>query len=153
MWKTEYEDTVYKVYDWGSNLAGYFFPEYGDIGPKEREDEIIEEMNKAHAELQEGTLLLPLVKLGLLDNYEGMALEYVISSLQANSERVEAWKKWIDDNAKIFNIVGAAAYTAREDRNMLSISLGIASPYKLGEKQVREFLTPILNKLHEDGLL
>ena len=27
-WKIEYYDTVYKVYDWNKNLAGYFFPEY-----------------------------------------------------------------------------------------------------------------------------
>ncbi|HEX7033426.1 MAG TPA: hypothetical protein VF172_10550 [Nitrososphaera sp.] len=152
-WKTEYEDTLYKVYDWDSNLAGYFFPEYGDIEPKEREDEIIEEMNKTHAELHEGTLLLPLVKLGLLDNHEGMVIDYVISSLQANSERVAAWKKWLYDNAKMFRIVGAAVHTAREDRNMLSIALGISASFKLGEKEVREFLTPLLNELHKDGLL
>jgi len=153
IWKTEYDDTLYKVYDWDSNLAGYFFPGYGDIEPKEREDEIIEEMNKTHAEMQEGTLLLPLVKLGLLDNHEGMSIDYVISSLRANAERVAVWQKWIYDNASMFKIFGAAVYTAREDRNMLSISLGIAAPFKLGEKEVREFLTPLLNKLHEDGLL
>ncbi len=153
IWKTEYDDTLYKVYDWDSNLAGYFFPGYGDIEPKERQDEIIEEMNKTHAEMQEGTLLLPLVKLGLLDNHDGMSIDYVISSLQANSERVAEWKKWMYNNAKMFKIVGAAVYTAREDRNMLSIALGVNSSFRLGEKEVREFLTPLLNRLHEDGLL
>lgn len=152
-WKIEYDDTLYKVYDWDSNLAGYFFPEYGDIEPKENEDAIIDEMNKTHAKAQEGTLLLPMVKLGLLDNHEGMEIDYVISSLQANAERTVTWKKWIYDNAKSFKIVGAAVHTAREDRNMLSVALGIASPFNLGEKEVREFLTPLLNKLHEDGLL
>ncbi|MDF2768767.1 MAG: hypothetical protein K0S91_1602, partial [Nitrososphaeraceae archaeon] len=24
----EYEDTIYKIYDWDKNLAGYFFPKY-----------------------------------------------------------------------------------------------------------------------------
>ena len=152
-WKTEYDDTLYKVYDWDGNLAGYLFPEYGDIEPKDREDEIIDEMNKAHAQAQEATLLLPMAKLGLLDNHEGMDIDYVISSLEANTGRVETWKKWLHDNSKSFRIVGAAVHTAREDRNMLSIALGIASPFTLGEKEVKEFLSPLLNKLHEDGLL
>jgi hypothetical protein len=152
-WKSEYDDTLYKVYDWDGNLAGYFFPEYGDIEPKDREDEIIAELNKTHSEAEEGTLLLPMVKLNLLDNHAGMDVDYVVSSLEANAGRVNTWKKWLQDNSKSFKIVGAAVHTAREDRNMLSIALGIISPFKLGEKEVREFLSPLLNKLHEDGLL
>lgn len=152
-WKIEYDDTLYKIYDWDGNLAGYIFPEYGDVEPKDREEEIIVEMNRTHTELQEATILLPMVKLNLLDNHEGMDIDYVISSLEANTERVNVWKKWIRDNAKSFNIVGLAVHTAREDRNMLSVALGIAKTFKLGEKEVREFLSPLLDKLHEDGLL
>jgi hypothetical protein len=25
-WKAEYDDTLYKIYDWGGNLTGYLFP-------------------------------------------------------------------------------------------------------------------------------
>jgi hypothetical protein len=152
-WKTEYDDTLYKIYDWDGNLAGYLFPEYGDIEPKDREDEIIDELNKTHAQVTEATILLPMVKLNLLDNHEGMDIDYVISSLEANTERAGVWKKWIRDNGKSFNIVGSAVHTAREDRNMLSIALGIATTITLGEKEVRNFLSPLLEKLHEDGLL
>jgi len=152
-WKTEYDDTLYKVYDWDGNLAGYLFPEYGDIEPKDREDEIIDELNRTHAEVTKATFLLPLVKLNLLDNHEGMDLDFVISSLGTNAERAVVWKKWLRDNASPFNIVGAAVHTAREDRNMLSIALGIVTTIKLGEKEVRDFVSPLLNKLHEDGLL
>jgi hypothetical protein len=49
--------------------------------------------------------------------------------------------------------VGSLVYTAREDRNMLSILLGIKNEVILGEKEVVESLVPLLNKLHEDGLL
>jgi len=149
----EYDDTLYKIYDWEGNLAGYMFPQYGDIEPEEREDEIIGEMNRTHAELQETTLLVPMVKLNLFDNHDAMDIDYVLSSLEANTERVDVWKKWIRDNGKAFGIVGIGVHTAREDRNMLSIALGIAKQFKLGEKEVREFLSPLLDKLHEDGLL
>ena len=152
-WKIEYDDTIYKVYDGGGSLAGYLFPEYGDVEPKDREDEIIGELNKTGAEVTETTLLLPMVKLNLLDNHEGMDLDFVISSLGTNAERAVVWKKWLRDNASPFNIVGAAVHTAREDRNMLSIALGIVTTLKLGEKEVRDFVSPLLNKLHEDGLL
>ena len=28
LWKLEYIDSVYKIYDWDKNLTGYFFPNY-----------------------------------------------------------------------------------------------------------------------------
>jgi hypothetical protein len=155
-WKAEYDDTLFKIYDWGGNLTGYLFPQYGgDIESKddEEDEEIINELNRTHAQVTEGTLLLPMVKLNLLDNNKGMDINYVISSLEANIEITNRWKKWLHDNAKPFNIVGSAVYTAREDRNMLSIALGIVKTFRLGEKEVRDFLSPLLDKLHEDGLL
>jgi len=152
-WKAEYDDTLYKIYDWDGNVAGYFFPHYGDIQPKDKEDEIIDELNKSHARVNESTLLLPMVKLGLLDNHEGMDIEYVISSLEANAARTGAWKKWLRENAKSFGIYGAEAHTAREDRNMLSIGIGISANITLGEKEVITMLTPLLDNLHGAGLL
>jgi len=152
-WKAEYDDRLYKIYDWGGNLAGYMFPAYRDIEPKEEDEEIIAELNRIHAQVTQGTLLLPMVKLNLLDNSEGMNMDYVISSLEANTERTNRWKKWLHDNAEPFSIAGSAVYTAREDRNMLSIALGIVATFSLGEKEVRDFLSPLLDKLHADGLL
>jgi hypothetical protein len=152
-WKAEYDDRLYKIYDWGGNLAGYMFPAYRDIEPKEEDEEIIAELNRIHAQVTQGTLLLPMVKLNLLDNSEGMEMDYVISSLEANTERTNRWKKWLHDNAEPFSIAGSAVYTAREDRNMLSIALGIVATFSLGEKEVRDFLSPLLDKLHADGLL
>ena len=153
-WKAEYDNMLYKIYDWGGNLAGYLFPEYGNIEPQDKEDdEIINELNRVHAQVKEATLLIPMVKLNVFDNNEGMDIDYVISSFEANTERTKIWKKWLHDNAKPFKIVGSAVYTAREDRNMLSIALGIVETFRLSEKEVRDFLSPLLDKLHQDGLL
>ena len=78
-WKFEYEDTVYKVYDWNNNLAGYFFPNYNLIqkqdGTKrnekqQEEGEVIEEMNKLHENVRGGNLMIPMLRLNLLDNEE-----------------------------------------------------------------------------------
>ena len=152
-WKIEYDYNIYKVYDGKGNLAGYFFPHYGSIAPQEKEDEIIEKMNKAHEVIDEGTLLVPMAKLDLLDHEEGLDLDATIRSLESNLERARFWSGWLSENAKQFSIFGSTVYTAREDRNMLSIALGIATKYALGEKEIKELLTLALDRLHDDGLL
>lgn len=155
-WKVEYENTLYKVYDWDKNLAGYFFPKYDLIQPPEDssyEEEIIEKLNKSHEKVIGGDLMIPMIKLNLFDKEEAIDLDYAIGSLEENLQRTRVWKQWLQQNHKEFEIIGDAVYTAREDRNMLSIVLRIESAITLGEKQVIMVLGPLLDRLHEDGLL
>jgi len=164
LWKLEYIDTVYKIYDWDKNLTGYFFPNYDiDVDnykdkdesqdAHEVEDKIIEQMNKEKQSVKGGNVMLPMVKLQLLDNEEGIDLDYVINSLEQNAQRTRKWKQWIHDNHIEFKIFGSSIYTAREDRNMLSIVLGLGSNIILGEKEIGLNLRPLLDKLHQDELI
>lgn len=162
LWKLEYIDTVYKIYDWDKNLTGYFFPNYNiDLenhkdesqDAHEVEDKIIEQMNKEKQSVKGGNVMLPMVKLQLLDNEEGIDLDYVINSLEQNAQRTRKWKQWIHDNHLEFKIFGSSIYTAREDRNMLSIVLGLGSNIILGEKEIGLNLRPLLDKLHQDDLI
>lgn len=164
LWKLEYIDTVYKIYDWDKNLTGYFFPNYDiDVDNYEDKDEsqdahevegkIIEQMNKEKQSVKGGNVMLPMVKLQLLDNEEGIDLDYVINSLEQNAQRTRKWKQWIHDNHIEFKIFGSSIYTAREDRNMLSIVLGLGSNIILGEKEIGINLRPLLDKLHQDDLI
>lgn len=167
-WTTEYEDTVYKIYDWNKNLAGYFFPKYDakeaiddqqeelydDNSDADVDDEnTIETLNKSHHVIGGGTLMVPLIKLDLLDKQEGIPLNYAIHSLQQNLQHMRRWEDWLGQNQAEFKIIGSAVYTAREDRNMLSVVLGIGSEVTLGEKEVCLGLTPLLDRLHQDGML
>jgi hypothetical protein len=168
-WKLEYENTLYKIYDWKRDLAGYFFPNYNILAENNREekdnvkdreaheeandDEIIEEMNKRHGNVRGGNVMLPMLKLALLDNQDGMNIEYTIEALDGNLQRAKQWREWLEANAVRLGLVGCAVYTAREDRNMLSIVLGIDNDVTLGEKELSASLSPLLDKLHEDGLL
>jgi hypothetical protein len=166
-WSLEYEDSVYKVYDSAKRLAGYFFPNYAkldrhyengnedNVNLEEELDEnkAIELMNKRHRKVQGGNLMLPMLKLNLLDNQDGMEIDDVVDSLDRNIRAAGSWKNWLLQNSNALGIVGSLVYTAREDRNMLSILLGIKSEMILGEKELVEFLIPLLNKLHEDSLL
>ena len=164
LWKLEYIDTVYKIYDWDKNLTGYFSPNYDidvdNYKDKDEsqdahvvEDKIIEQMNKEKQSVKGGNVMLPMVKLQLLDNEEGIDLDYVINSLEQNAQRTRKWKQWIHDNHIEFKIFGSSIYTAREDRNMLSIVLGLGSNIILGEKEIGINLRPLLDKLHQDELI
>lgn len=179
-WKIEYYDTVYKIYDWNKNLAGYFFPEYRmvkhDDEKRQQEqqqhvqqnqlqnqkaqeffgddyDESIEKLTRKHGKVRGGNLMIPMLKLNILDNQEGIELDYIIGSLEQNLKRGRIWKNWLEQNQSKYNIIESSVYTAREDRNMLSILLGIESDIVLAEKEICKILTPLLNKLHEDALL
>src|SRR6185312_3025510 len=148
-WKLEYFDTIYKIYDWNKNLAGYFFPNYdmrneSEVIEKEyvknydfdEETTIIDKMNRENQKVFGGNLMLPMIKLYLLDNEEGINLDYAISSLEDSTQRVKKWKDWIQTNQVEFNLMNSAMYTSREDRNMLSIVLGIGVHMVLGEKEL-----------------
>jgi hypothetical protein len=165
-WKLEYIDTVYKIYDRDKNLAGYFFPNYDIINEKEdsvknpkenydfeEETNIIDEMNKENQKVIGGNLMVPMIKLHLLDNQEGINIDYAINALEENVQRTKRWREWIKQNHEEFRVIGSAIYTAREDRNMLSIVLGLDTYMVLGEKELLSDLKPVLDKLQEDGML
>jgi hypothetical protein len=154
-WKVEYDYKIYKVYDLDKKLAGYFFPDYTSLRDQktnnnlqrqeEDDDKIIERMNKAHDKIIGGNLMVPMLRLSLLDNTEGVDLDYIIDALDINLQRAKAWREWLDANYREFGISGAIIFTAREDRNMLSISLSIDSELTLGEKELGKELTPLLD--------
>ncbi|HYO06558.1 MAG TPA: hypothetical protein VER14_06215 [Phototrophicaceae bacterium] len=165
-WKIEYIDTVYKIYDWDKNLTGYFFPNYdktnetddndktnGEGYDFDEETEIIDKMHKENFTVFGGNLMLPMIKLYLLDNQDGIDLDYAISTLEENVQRTKRWKEWIQHNHERFEIIGSSIYTAREDRDMLSILLGIDASMTLGEKELLNKLRPLLDKLHEDKMI
>jgi len=119
----------------------------------DEETTVIDKMNKENQKVFGGNLMLPMIKLYLLDNEEGINLDYAISSLEDSAQRVKKWKYWIQTNQVEFNLMNSAMYTSREDRNMLSIVLGIGVHMVLGEKELMSILNPLLNKLHENGMI
>lgn len=156
-WIIEYDETIYKIYDRNKDLAGYFFPDYGsrfDENSSQDEETIIETLNKEHNEVSGGEVLVPLVKLDLLDiEDKHVDLDFAYGQLEADLHRLDAWKEWMRCNSEKFNIVGNGIHTSREDRNMLSIALGLNSHFVLSEKEISLLLKPILDSLNQSGLL
>ncbi|MFZ0555879.1 MAG: hypothetical protein WBL68_09600 [Nitrososphaeraceae archaeon] len=161
-WKIEYDETIFKIYDRNNDLAGYFFPNYGFMSDQksnsdngeEVEETIIDAMNKEHKEVSGGEILVPLVKLDLLDiEDEHVDLDSAYLRMEADLQRMDAWKSWMRSNLDRYNIIGNGIYTSREDRNMLSIALHLNSQFVLHEKDIGLKLKPILDSLSECGLL
>ena len=151
-WKLDQEEYHYKVYDEQNQLAGYFQPEYGEIQPPEKQDEIIREMLKRQDYVYGGMLYVPLLKLNLFDENQDYDLEYVVTSLDASIDRTERWKECINS---ISSIIFANARKSHTDPDMLSVLLGIKfdNPVKLDKQNLIDALKPILDDFHDKELL
>lgn len=152
-WKCEYEDTVYKIYDWDGNLTGYFYPLYNIQRKSEmEEEEIIVRMNENKEKVQGGHLMVPFLKLDLLD-IDYLNIDEAITRLQNSIQRAIRWKKWIEDNKNKFNLIQSLVSTSREDRNLLAVLFEIYKEIVLDEKALVKEITPLLDQLHKDELL
>ena len=152
-WKIEYEDSVYKIYDKNNDLTGYFFPSYPLSDSELDDDSLILKLVDSHTTVFGGRLLLPMLKLNILDVEEGQNLANIINQLSFNIKRAEEWKNWYLSNKERYKISKCLAYTAREDRQMLSIVMSLGLEFTLGTKEILIFLTPILENLTKDGMI
>lgn len=152
-WKIEYDDSVYKIYDKNNDLAGYFFPCYPLNEEEQEDDSLILKLNDSHSVVFGGRLLLPMVKLNILDVEEGQNLDNIVDQLSCNIKRIKEWREWYLSNKDKYRISQCLAYTAREDRQMLSIVMPLGLELTLGTKEVLTFLTPILDNLSGQGMI
>lgn len=67
LWKLDLDEEYFRIYDSKKMIAGYFDPDYGEIFPKNKSDEIISQMLKNHDKIPGGFIMVPMVKFGLFD--------------------------------------------------------------------------------------
>jgi len=151
-WKIDEEEYYYKIYDSHDELAGYFQPDFGKIYPKEKEEEIIQEMLKRQDNVYGGFLYVPLLKLNLVSEDADYDLEQVMDSLETSLERTKRWKECIGE---IPQVISTTARKSHSDPDMLSILLGIKfeGPVKLNKNDILNALQSILDHFHGKQLL
>jgi hypothetical protein len=151
MWTIEQEDAYFKIYDSKKTLAGYFAPEYGDIQPEDKADQVMQEMLKNHDPVKGGYLMLPLVKFGIFEDGKEMNLAYLEQQLQQVYTRIMAWKNLVTEKG----IEHHKILISHTDHDMLSITLGIifTSPVPLEKKEILSNLGGILDFANQKGLL
>ena len=149
-WKLEREESYFKIYDENKNIAGYFDPEYGDIFPEHKVNEIIEEMHKKHEKIPGGYLMIPMIKFEVFNDQE-IGLDYLQRRIDDVKERIIKWNDFIL-NQKTSDHKIQVSHT---DADMLSITFPIRfdDPVPLEKKLLLAELEIILNSLHEKGLL
>lgn len=151
MWTIEQEDAYFKIYDSRKTLAGYFAPEYGDIQPEDKAEQVIQEMLKNHDPVKGGYLMLPLVKFNIFEDGKEMNLAYLEQQLQEVYTRIMAWKNLVIEKG----IEHHKILISHTDHDMLSITLGIIfpSPVPLEKKEILGNLGGILDFANQKGLL
>ena len=150
MWKLEREEDYFKIYDENKNIAGYFDPEYGEIFPEHKINEIIEQMHKNHDRIPGGHLMVPMVKFEMFNDDQEMNFDFLSKRLDAAKERIMRWQKFISCQQLNHRI-----RVSHTDQYMLSITFPISfpTPVKLDKKLVLDELKTILDSLHELDLL
>jgi len=150
MWKLEREEGYFRIYDEHKNIAGYFDPEYGEIFPEHKINEIIEQMHKNHEKIPGGYLMVPMVKFEIFNTDQEMNFGSLNASMDAIKERITKWQKFI--SAHQFDHKIDVSHT---DQYMLSITFPISfpAPTPLDKKLICDGLEAILDSLHELGLL
>jgi len=151
MWTIDQEDAYFKIYDSRKTLAGYFAPEYGDIQPEDKAEQVIQEMLKNHDPVKGGYLMLPLVKFNIFEDGKEMNLAYLEQQLQEVYTRIMAWKNLVTEKG----IEHHKILISHTDHDMLSITLGIIfqSPVPLEKKEILGNLSGILDFANQKGLL
>jgi hypothetical protein len=150
MWKLEREDDFFRIFDKDHKIAGYFVPEYGDIHPEDKAEEIIDQMHKNHDKVPGGYLTVPLVKFGIFDSNKDMDVLYLQDHISEASNRVDAWAGFLSQNQ-----MRHAIRISHTDHDMLSLTFPIkfTSHVPLDKKMILEAISPTLDMLHQKGLL
>jgi len=151
MWKLELEENYFRIFDSKKQIAGYFDPDYGEIFPKEREQEIIEKMLKNHDKIIGGFVMFPMVKFGIFDSDYDSDIFTLESQIDSIKERIANWKNFITDKANQMHSIRIS----HTDQDMLSITFPIkfSQPTPLDKKEIYTELVPILNQLQQQDLL
>jgi len=151
MWRLEREGYYFKIYDESKNIVGYFAPEYGEIYPEDKANEVIEEMHKKHEKIKGGYMMLPLVKFGIFEEGKEMNLDYLLKKIEDVNNRISLWQSLLsNEGVRQYKIT-----ISHTDHDMLSITLELifASPVALEKSQLQNELDKILDSIHQRGLL
>ena len=150
MWKIEREDDFFRIFDKDQKIAGYFVPEYGDIQPEEKIEEIIEQMHKNGDKVPGGYMTVPMVKFGIFDSNDDLDIVYLQGQLADASARLDAWAEFLSQNQ-----MRHAIRMSHTDSDMLSLTFPIkfTDQIPLDKKIILETIAPTLDLLHQKGLL
>jgi len=151
MWNLNREDDYYRIYDSNKDIAGYFDPDYGELFPKEKEQELIDQMHKNKDKIPGGFLMVPMVKFGIFEPNKEMSIIQLQKQFDSVQERLSLWKTFLSNSSVQLHFIRVA----HTDQDMLSITFPIkfSQPIPLEKSALLSEIEPILGSLQKQGLL
>ncbi len=151
LWKLDLEEGYFRIYDSKKLIAGYFDPDYGDIFPKEKSEEIISQMLKNHDKIPGGFIMVPMVKFGLFDTDLEADIDTVETQVTSVLDRLKRWWEFLSKNNLKIHFVRIS----HTDQDMLTITFPVkfSKPTPLDKKEMIVEITPTLDLLHKLNLL
>jgi hypothetical protein len=151
MWKIEREEEFFRIFDSKKDIVGYFDPDYGELFPKEKESEIIDQMHKNYDKIPGGFLMVPMVKFRIFDNDNEAKINEIQLKIDDVKQRISQWKNFLLETKNEFHSIRVS----HTDQDMLSITFPIKFdfPVSLEKKSLLENLQSTLDLLQKQNLL
>lgn len=150
LWKLEFDEGYFRIFDSKKLVAGYFDPDYGDVFPKENAEEIISSMIQNHDKVLGGMMMVPLVKFGLFDTDLDTDLYEVEKNVIRVNTHLQKWKQFLSTLNPAFHSIRIS----HTDQDMLTITFPVkfSKPTPLEKNQLLEEIFPILDLLQKSDL-
>jgi len=151
LWKLEFDEGYYRIYDSKKLIVGYFDPDYGDVYPKENSEEIILSMVKNHDKILGGVIMVPLVKFRLFDTDLDTSLSEVERNVSRVAGHLQKWKNFLSQtNRQVHSI-----RISHTDQDMLTITFKVkfSKPTPLGKTELMEEIFTTLDLLQKSDLV
>ena len=151
LWKLDSDEDFFRIYDSKKMIAGYFDPDYGELFPQDKSEEIISSMLKNHDKILGGVIMVPLVKFRLFDTDLDTTLSNVEENVVRVTNHLEKWKFFMSQTNRVVHSVRIS----HTDQDMLTISFQIrfSKPTPLEKTHLTDELFPTLDLLQKSDLL
>ena len=151
LWKLEFEDGYYRIFDSKKLVAGYFDPDYGDLSKVKNPEDVILSKIKNRDTVLGGMIMIPLVKFKLFDTDLNSSLSEVKQNVSRVSIHLEKWDTFFSKINNTSHFIGIS----HTDQDMLTVTFPItfSKPTSLEKSNLLEEIFPVLTLLQQSELL
>ena len=151
MWKLEFEDGYFRIFDSKKLVAGYFDPSYGDLSKVKNPEDVILSKIKNRDTVLGGMIMIPLVKFKLFDTDLNSSLSEVKQNVSRVSIHLEKWDAFFSKINNTSHFIGIS----HTDQDMLTVTFPItfSKPTSLEKSNLLEEIFPVLTLLQQSELL
>jgi hypothetical protein len=151
LWKLEFEDGYFRIFDSKKLVAGYFDPNYGDLSKVKNPEDVILSKIQNHDIILGGMIMIPLVKFKLFDTDLNTSLSEVKHNVSRVSNHLQKWDVFLSEINNTSHFVGIS----HTDQDMLTMTFPItfSKPTPLEKSNLIEEIFPTLRLLQQSELL